>query len=407
MTEQEQKNFRYLVMDIFWFGLAIPATARFMAVYAIRVDATAFELSLLTAFPALLLLFASTLSGWWGRHFPDAAHAAVIPGFGFRLSFLLPAFTPLFPLALQPLWLILAISIPAIPQGVSSVMFMVMMREAVPVDQLTRLISRRFIAMNSAVGFSTLVFGLWLTHAPFPQNYQAMFIITFLVTMVSLWYVYRTRSLHIAPQVRPDKGNAAWRDKRFRRVLGFAFGTQMTFFVIFPFIPYYLVSVLGGDEQFISMFVLVELLGGIAISCCSPQIAQKIGHRNLVALGMTGTALSTIIIALVPSLYLTVIGAAVNGVSWTMVGTGMFGYFNNELPGHSVTRYTTLYSQVTFLGIFVGPMLGTALLDIHLPIVEVMLIGSGLRLAMGVIVTDVKLLPVSRTLRRFIARPIT
>jgi MFS family permease len=403
MTEQEQKNFHYLVMDIFWFGLAIPATARFIAVYAIRIDATALELSLLTAFPALMLLFASTLSGWWSRHFRDASRATILPGFGYRLSFILPALTPLFPLRYQPLWLILAIAIPAIPQGIASVTFMVMMREALPVDQLTRLISRRYIAMNSAVGFSTLIFGLWLTKAPFPQNYQAMFVVTFLVTMISLWYVHRTRSLHITPQARPDKGNAAWRDKRFRRVLGFAFGTQMSFFIVFPFIPYYLVSVMGGDEQFISMFVLVELLGGIAVSCCSPQIAQIVGHRNLVALGMTGTALSTAIIALVPSLYLTVIGAAVNGVAWTMVGTGMFGYFNNELPGHSMTRYTTLYNQVTYLGIFVGPMLGNLMLDLRLPIVEVILAGSVLRLLMGAIISDVK--PVDQTLRKYIARP--
>ncbi len=127
----ENRNFHHLVMDIFWFGLAIPATSRFLAMYALRVGSTPVQIGWLAAFPALILFIAATLSSWWIQRYPDSVHAISWPALGFRLAYLLPAFTPFLPKQWQPIWLIVSVSLPALPQGIASVIFLVMMRRAI------------------------------------------------------------------------------------------------------------------------------------------------------------------------------------------------------------------------------------------------------------------------------------
>ena len=107
-ADRARANARFLVLEVFWFGIALPATARFLPVYAIRLDASAALLGWLTALPAIIALASSALAGWWRTKVPHPTRAAVIPGFGYRLIFLLPALTPLFPADWQTTWLLLA-----------------------------------------------------------------------------------------------------------------------------------------------------------------------------------------------------------------------------------------------------------------------------------------------------------
>lgn len=175
----EQANYYHLVMDIAWFGLALPATTRFLSVYAIHLGADVTVLTWLASLPAFILLFAASLGNWWMRRHSSSASAVFWPALGFRLAFLLPALTPFLPANFQSIWLILSLALPALPQGLASVAFLVMFREAVDDKQVPPLLSRRSLALNMAVGLSGLALGAWLERAPFPFNYQAMFLLAF------------------------------------------------------------------------------------------------------------------------------------------------------------------------------------------------------------------------------------
>ncbi len=112
-------------MDIAWFGLAAAATSRFLSVYAIRLGATPADLGWISSLPALILLGSASASAWWRRRYGDAVRAMFWPGLLMRFLFLLPALAPFLPVRWQPLWLILSVAIPAIPQGVANVAFTV------------------------------------------------------------------------------------------------------------------------------------------------------------------------------------------------------------------------------------------------------------------------------------------
>ena len=380
LSGERSSNFYHLVMDIAWFGLALPATVRFLSVYAIRLGATPTELSWLVSLPSLVLLLSAGLGNWWSRRYADPIRALFWPALAFRFIFLLPALTPFLPREWQPLWLILSVTLPALPQGVASVIFLVMMRQAVDDTRMTILLSRRSLAMNVTVALSGLAFGFWLEQAPFPVNYQAMFLLAFALALVSQLHLSKIQ-VQPAAIVQPSAQPAVrpWRSPKFHQVALVAAVTHVAFFAIFPLIPLHLVKNLGASEGFMALFALAELAAGALISTFAPRIVQRVGNRKMVALSMAGTGLAAGIVALAPNLYLTLRAAALSGASWTLVGMGIFGFFTESTPADVLAPYTTAYHQVIFAVMFIGPLLGSSLANAGVNLPMVLLAGAAAR----------------------------
>jgi hypothetical protein len=71
---------------------------------------------------------------------------------------------------------------------------------------------------------------------------------------------------------------------------------------------------------------------------------------------------------------------------WTMAGICLFGYFSENAPPESLTRFTTAYNQVVMLAVFVGPLLGSQLAETPLGLTTVLALGAGLRLLAAAII---------------------
>lgn len=382
----EQSNFHHLVMDIAWFGLALAATSRFLSIYAIHLGASAAQLGWVNAVPALVLLISSSFSGWWRRRYTDSVSALFLPGLAFRFVFLLPAFAPFLPPTLQPWWIVLAVAVPAIPQGIAAVTFLGMMREAVVGPRFTQLLSKRSLALNIAVAIGALAFGLWLEKAPFPLDYQVMFLLAFLFALGSLRHCLRVRV--IVPKVEPvaQTQGKPWQSQAFRQVALVAGVSHIAFTSILAITPLHLVENLGASEGFMAVFGLVELGSGAGAAMFIPGLVRRFGNRGMIALTMVGTALAAVIFALAPSLPLTLVGAALSGACWSAVSmVGLLAYFNEATPNDQVTAYSTAYQQVVGLAAFIGPIVGSALASGGLHLATVLMAGAALRLAAGIV----------------------
>jgi hypothetical protein len=62
---QFRYNFRHLYADTFWFGVLAGSAIAFVAIYAARLGASAFQISLLTAGPGVVNLISSFPAGHW------------------------------------------------------------------------------------------------------------------------------------------------------------------------------------------------------------------------------------------------------------------------------------------------------------------------------------------------------
>lgn len=382
----ERANIRHLVLDIAWFGLALPSTTRFMSIYAIRLGATPLELGWLSSLPAIMLLIASAWSSGWRARYPNTIRALFWPALAYRLAFFLVGLTPFLPPGWQVAWLILAVSLPALPQGVGTVLFLVMMRESVRPDHLRRLVSYRLTAMNVAIAVAALAYGVWLEAAPFPLNYQVMFLLSFVFTLASLSNVLTVHILYPSPtpvgeqvMIRP------WRSVSFRRVAFVAAAVHVSFFSASAVIPLRLVNELGASEGFMALFGVAELVAGAVAAAFTNRIGRRIGNLAMSVWGMIGAAAAAAIIALFPRLELALVASALTGASWMAVVVGLFSFFSETTPVEDMTRYTTAYNQTISLAIFVGPMLGSVLANGGVALPVVLLLSAGLRLLAGVL----------------------
>jgi MFS family permease len=412
----EQANYQHLIWDVAWFGLALAATSRFLSVYAIRLGANDLQIGLLASIPAIMLAFSSSLGAWWRGHFENSVRAQFWPGLFFRMIFLLPFFAPFFPTQWQPIWLLAAASLPALVQGIAAVNFVILIRESVSDRLITPLMSRRSLAVNVCVAIGVLVFGVWLEKAPFPLNYQVMFLAAFALSLGSQWRLCGIRVLYpisgaarkptqeAAPAPKPMPTQSAWRSPKFQQVALVAAILHIAFFSVQQVIPIHLVDNLGASEGFMALYGLAELSAGAAVGLLTTRIVRRIGNRNMIGLAMLGTALSAVVIALSPNMYFTLIGAALSGASWTAAAAvGLFGFFTENTPPEEMQRYAIAYHQAIGLALFVGPLIGGLLANGGMNLVVVLLLGAGIRLFGGALVEHGALLSIGHKSRAMLA----
>lgn len=374
-------NFHHLVMDIAWFGLALAASSRFAQFYAIRLGATAIELGWLASLPALVLVFATTFSQWWRGRYHSSVNALWWPSIAFRTVFLLPAFAPFFPPTLRVPWLIVAATVPAVAQGVSSAIFVVAMRETLLPEQLTPNFARRAIWQNITITIGVLGFGLLLETLPFPLNYQIMFVMAFVFSLVSQWHIMRLKPIVPEDKPEPQRYNLTrrLRDDRFQSVALVTLASYIGFHAIIAVIPLHLEQNLGATEGFMAVFSMVELLTAAFAATRMEWMVNRFGNRTVIAIGMGGTAIAALILGLAPTLWLTLPAAAFTGASWTFTSIAVLGFFAARTEANDVNA-STIYHQILFLAMFIGPMIGSALVAIGLPIASVVVVGAGIRL---------------------------
>jgi MFS family permease len=399
---QARINFRLLVLDIAWFSIGLPATARFLAVYLIRLDASPILLGWQAALPAIIALVTSGLTGWWRSHYGDVTRALWWPGLGMRLVFLLPALTPYLPRHWQPIWLVLAVVIPAIPQGPSSVVFLVILRESVEPERLPALMSRRSMVFNILFALATLAYGFWLETVAFPLNYQLMFVTAFGFSLLSLMSLMRVRVVIPEPRPSPDRrAPRPWQTAEFQRVIFITILLYVSFFSISAIIPLRLVSEMGADEAFMSIYTLAELSAAAIMAAMTNRLVARIGSRATIATGLCGTGIAGAVLAASPSLPFTLVAAAISGASWTAAAISAFNFFSENTPVEYVTSFTTFYNQIVMLSTFIGPMMGSQLAETSLSLTAVLWIGAALRLISGAAVW----LDMPNWRRRFKRRP--
>jgi MFS family permease len=420
-AKQERMNYFHLIGEIFWFGLAFSATNRFLPVFALRLDASPFEVGLLTALPGLFLLIGTALSGWWRTHFKTTMKALYLPSFLFRLVFILPFFAPLLPQPLQVPWLIASAVLPSIPQGIAGALFVVMMRESMNDGRLPNLWSRRLVSLNVALAGSTLVYGYLLEWLAFPLGYQVMFLFSFLFALISFLQVMQTRALYFADHTRQEENAAPnapvtrrlsykqmWRTPECWSIVFVVFVTHLAFFSVQPMIQVHMVNNLHATEEFIAWFGLVELLAAATAGLFADKIMVKIGARQLIAATIGATGISVSIVALAPSLNLTLLHAAISGAAWTTASVAFFGFLMERTPAQNMQGMTMIFNQIVGLGQFAGSMFGSTLSSTTMHLAAILGIGAALRLGSAALTLDTYRIPQffkARLKRRVVLAP--
>ena len=183
---QTERNIWYLYLGAFWAAL-LSAAAAFNATFAMRLGASNTMIGWLSSIPSFFAMFLLIPSA---RFLETKANRAPWVWGGLfiaRLGYGLVAVLPWLLAAHQAeamVWLLIAISIPSTFFGAG---FNPLLADVIPERDRARVFANRNIIASSAVALLTFLAGRWLEGSTrlgwtaFPVNYQAMYIVGFII----------------------------------------------------------------------------------------------------------------------------------------------------------------------------------------------------------------------------------
>ena len=393
--DQTARNIWYLSVEIVWAGV-LAAAAAFNATFAVRLGASNPMIGWLSSIPALIavivLIPAARFLEGRTRRTPWVWGSLLAARLGYGLLAVLPWLISE-GRAQAVVGLLIAISLPS---TIFSAGWNPLLADVIPERERTRVFARRNILYSATTAVLTLLAGRWLVlsdrlhWASFPANYQVLYLIGFLGSMVSWAYLLRIKVPEgkVAPY-RPRSGPAKPFLAQLRTTLtanrGFAAIVLNTLlfdagaWLVAPLYVLFFVRELGASDTWIGLNNTLANLGVIVGYALRRRWVRKLGYsRALLVVAPLG-ACYAFLVGLFPNLTLILAW----GVLINLINPGLnLSHFNILLklcPDDRRPTYMATFSTVMNAGAFVLPMVGVALASL-LGIRTTLLIGGSIRL---------------------------
>jgi MFS family permease len=418
MTPELRANFRHLYGDIFWFGVLSGSTLAFLAVYATRLGATGFEISLLTAGPAVVNLLVSIPFGRWleGRPLVKPTFwSAALNRLGYLALILLPWF---FGSRLEVWAIVLITLVMSVPGALLAIGFNALLADVIPPDWRAEVIGRRNALLAVSLVVTSLLSGQLLVRITFPINYQIVFTVGALGAALSTYHLGRLRiagqpvSVRIGRPLRDfalpgllrtgdliqpfsglrflarSKGKPLLR----RELLRGPFGTFLLSYLLFyifqytgiPLFPIYQVRGLDLKDSAISLGNALFYMMMLMVSLRLGRISTRYGHRKVLVFGALMFCAYPFLLSLAQNATLFWVASLVGGGVWALVSAGLINRLMEVVPDEERPPYMALHNLTLNLGILIGSLLAPLLSGIF-GLQEALLWAAGLRLLAGIL----------------------
>lgn len=359
--EQAAANIRHLVWDIVWFGVLVGTTINFLQVYVVRLGASSLLVGAVTYGPALVNVFwqlpAARLmvrTGWRMRWM-------MISGFTHRLAYPLIALTPLLVQDGRPEITVMVLILQAFPVAVANTSFLSMMADAMPADRMTQIIGWRMAGLGVTTTLSTLLAGQILQRLPFPTNYQLLFMVGWIASLVSSWHISQLRVPDRPPQRAAGEGwlrqlGGVLRHPRFGRFLIAVGVLQLAIGMLAPLLPLYWVRRLSATDEQISILVTVASAAAVLGSLLMRRTVGRIGRSRALAVGILGFASYPLLTSLSPTVWWLMPWAALAGLFNSAITVTLFDNLVALTPETDRTNYIATFNACANVALFAGPL---------------------------------------------------
>ncbi len=417
LTAELRANFRNLYADVFWYGVLSGSTMAFLAIYAARLGATSFQVSLLTAGPAVANLLISLPAGQWMQDKPLVGVAGW-SSLGQRLGYVIIALLPAMFAALAQIWMLALISLlMAVPGTVLAISFNAVLADVIAPEWRARVVGRRNAILAFSMIATTLICGQLLDRIPSYYNYMIVFALGAAGALLSSLYVFKLRIPSQEPvrvwslindYARPGlqrftdtfRSSAGLRfltRSRGRSLLRLdllrsPFGTFMLACTIFytfqytsiPIYPLFFVRVLTLSDGEIgvgsSLFYVAMMVTSIGLGI----VSTRMSHRSVMILGAFLFGMYPLINGLAQSVTLYYVASIVGGVAWALWSGGLLNRLFERSPVNDRPAAMALHNLVLNLGILIGSLFGPALAAQMGDLRDVLFLSAGLRFLAGV-----------------------
>lgn len=381
--------------EIAWAAILVGVFS-FNAAFAIRLGASKEAIALLTSVPALITAALSVPSA----RFIESRKRRVSWLFGglYTQRFMYGA------VALIPLlapdhitassWLVAWLILISLPTILHSNGLQALFAELIPENRRAPVFARRYVILFGIMAVVTPLAGIWLDHLPFPLNYQLLYVIGWLTSMGSNYYLHRLRlpaahvkratfevqAQHDAPRTPLNVRGPVGRMLLNLFVYYFA--------LMFPaalFTPYY-INNLNASDGWLGLNAAAGSIGLIIGYTFWERMLRRHPYRWVLRRAPIFALLYPVLIALIPDLTLLLIfNLALSAVHPGVDLAGLNTTLKLSRP-ENYTMIMSFYTMVINAAAFLAPLAGVWLADRpQIGIVGALLITGALRLVAGIL----------------------
>jgi hypothetical protein len=389
-------NQRNVLVDAVGVGLA-GGVGTFLSVFLVRLGASSFLISLLTAMPALTgMLLAMPIGEFLARQ------RNIVPWFSRARLFVLSCYmlTGLVPFLFhtrQAEAIIIIWALATLPQTIVSVSFTVVMGGVAGANGRFTLMSRRWSILGMTNAITGLTVGQLLNHWGFPVNYQIVFIASAVGGLIS--YIFSS-SIKLPPvenvgeheslvQMLRTHGKTLRENGQFVRFLGSQMLFRWGMALPLPLFPIYWVRVLHASDASISFINSTQTAVTMVAYYLWARGTQKRGVRWVLLATCFGIGFYPLLTALTPRWEPLVLWAGMAGFFSAGIDLVFFDIVLSTCPGEHQPVYVGMYQTTLYIATFLAPLLGTALVDIF-GITQVLMLAAAMRLGGAVLMGVLK-----------------
>jgi len=395
----EERNYRNLMLSGAWFGPVDGGIFNFLPVFLARLGASPSLVSLLTSGPSLIGIVTYLPGGAYVERQPDLIRVLVRAVFLSRIFYPLIALAPLFvprdalPAAIVAFWIL-----QSLPAAIHIPAFAAMIQRAIPAERRSRFNGTRWGLMSLISGATIALFGLLLDRTAFPLGYQIVFMVSFVASMLNMYYFGRVQLL---PEARPAdlsrtaRPGAAERPGLLAQLRGFLrsfadhppfmrFNTASFLFRVALMMPaglfsIYWVRALQANDAWIGLRGTAGYAALVLGYWLWGRVATRTGHRGVLLMCGAGTAFYPIMTALAPSVEWLLPAAALWGLTISGVDIGLFDMMLISSPAGRLPSFAAMANMLNNVALAIGPLLGAGLAGL-IGIREALLVIGGLQL---------------------------
>ncbi len=374
LTDTHDRNAWYLVLELLWASV-LGSAATFNAAFAIRLGADNFQVGLLTSIPALMAVLVSIPAGAIlqkrAKRTPWIYGSLMIH----RAGYILVALAPFLPLesSMRGLVVVLLLVIFSAPAHFFNVGWIAMLGEAIPEGRRAAVFTARNITNQVTVSIVVFLAGQWLSSAPFPFNYQTMFFVGFIASVISMIYLMKVQVPDsICPPVEPDRKRlspiAFLRDTRdavrsqpaFLRItvntMLHGFGVWMAT----PLYTLYFVRQLDAPDSWLGLNGTIASIGTIIGYSFWRWLLARWGEPVSLKRTIVLAGVYPVLVGLTPSLPIILGFGVLNGLIVPGINLSHFNTLLRATPADARPRFTSIYVTIMNIGAFVSPLISVA-----------------------------------------------
>jgi len=389
------RNIYHLYVEIFWWGV-LGVAISFNSVYALRLGASNTLVGLLSSIPALMVILlrfpAARMVERTPQRVPLIARSFALS----RSVYLLVALLPFFITHHLAEVFVALVILGGLPGNLAMAGWDSLFADVVPEDRRAIVVSVRNSLANVTKILLLPLAGRWLEWAPFPLNYQVLYLVGFVGAMLSFYHI-----LQLRPPEPSDHGEGATRggDRALSRVLArrlwreqrpylqFVVGIFILQWAIsLPSALYtiYFVRYLNASDGWIALRSTLMSLTPLVGYRLWPRVVDRWGTHKALAFGASATMLFPLLTGLFRSLDALLAVPVVHGLLFPAMVIGRYGTLLRICPAERRPSYIAGYAIVANVAAFLAPLLGVQLLGV-MSIHTVFFIAAGIRALSGLI----------------------